>query len=571
MWTKIATMILTDKNVQKVIIGTVVGALFVLIVIIYSILAAPWTMLTGWFSSIFGGGDITDNIDWNGYFAAQSHGAYIENYEQLRSEHIGVITGPYQEHWMATYDAAYATAAELKRQNATSQRHAEECGERFCRATGTVNAIVYSTFASGSRPVVSIGGRSYEIDSLDTSVEAAMDIGAIISSFNNVGLEWEWYKEFEKSNPGSISPLKLMDVPKDPATGEYIGELSSVDTVKLVNLIKKEAENFLVEHYPLTDGSCSRGASCGLGHTVKMIDVGSDPSKLPDSYADLVNSSQFQEPYFGVYYSTYCESHEHEETIDGITYTYTDHVWHTDYTVVGYVEYIGQQYVQNNILHLNDPNIPPDSMSHITEIYTNLFDLVGGIYAEMADHASKAIIIQAFHDEIEERLRDVEGNNPDQALNYLTINYPPGTIFPTDYGAEYISATFHDPTYPVHQYGVHTGVDFRMPINTEVRATSAGRVVQVAHNLTGYGKHIVTYQGKNAAGDEYYFIYAHLNTINIQQGAEFGPGTVLGLSGNTGWSTGPHLHYECQVRRANGTIESIDPFSAEVGLGVLTN
>ncbi len=96
-----------------------------------------------------------------------------------------------------------------------------------------------------------------------------------------------------------------------------------------------------------------------------------------------------------------------------------------------------------------------------------------------------------------------------------------------------------------------------------------GEVVRVQTNDTGgkgFGRYVVTYQGKNSRGDKYFFIYAHLNSVNVSEGMPVSSFTRIGSSGNTGNSTGPHLHYECRVVRADGTIESIDPLSAEGGM-----
>jgi murein DD-endopeptidase MepM/ murein hydrolase activator NlpD len=91
--------------------------------------------------------------------------------------------------------------------------------------------------------------------------------------------------------------------------------------------------------------------------------------------------------------------------------------------------------------------------------------------------------------------------------------------------------------------GYHTGVDYATGGQTgyPVRATRPGRVVSVGNAWgSAYGLHVVLEgrRGRIRAG------YCHLSWIRLHVGDEVLAGTVIGDSGNTGRSTGPHLHYE---------------------------
>ena len=86
----------------------------------------------------------------------------------------------------------------------------------------------------------------------------------------------------------------------------------------------------------------------------------------------------------------------------------------------------------------------------------------------------------------------------------------------------------------------HTGIDFRCNIGTTVFAAGSGKVVVTSGGWSGgYGNQIVIDHGGGRMTR-----YAHLSSINVSAGDTVGRGQVIGNSGNTGRSTGPHLHFE---------------------------
>lgn len=89
----------------------------------------------------------------------------------------------------------------------------------------------------------------------------------------------------------------------------------------------------------------------------------------------------------------------------------------------------------------------------------------------------------------------------------------------------------------------HKGVDFAAPMGTPVRAAADGKVI-VAGRQNGYGNVVILqHAGVNST------VYAHLSRFaaGTRPGARVGQGTVIGYVGQTGWATGPHLHYEFRV------------------------
>jgi len=65
-----------------------------------------------------------------------------------------------------------------------------------------------------------------------------------------------------------------------------------------------------------------------------------------------------------------------------------------------------------------------------------------------------------------------------------------------------------------------------------------------------FGKRIMIYHGTDEKGNTYVTVYAHLSEFKVEVGEKVGQGDIIGLMGNTGVSTGTHLHYEVRV---NGT------------------
>lgn len=84
----------------------------------------------------------------------------------------------------------------------------------------------------------------------------------------------------------------------------------------------------------------------------------------------------------------------------------------------------------------------------------------------------------------------------------------------------------------------HTGVDLSASIGTPIRAAASGVIVHASH-YSGYGRYIkIKHSGSiNTA-------YGHLSRIVVRNGQHVSQGQIIGYTGNSGYSTGPHLHYE---------------------------
>jgi murein DD-endopeptidase MepM/ murein hydrolase activator NlpD len=87
----------------------------------------------------------------------------------------------------------------------------------------------------------------------------------------------------------------------------------------------------------------------------------------------------------------------------------------------------------------------------------------------------------------------------------------------------------------------HTGVDIGVVVGTPVRATQCGVVTFAGWSDVGYGYLVVVQY------DTYSTYYAHNEKLYVEAGAKVGLGQVIALSGSTGNSTGPHVHYETRL------------------------
>ncbi|WP_328561899.1 M23 family metallopeptidase [Streptomyces coelicoflavus] len=111
----------------------------------------------------------------------------------------------------------------------------------------------------------------------------------------------------------------------------------------------------------------------------------------------------------------------------------------------------------------------------------------------------------------------------------------------------------------------HSGQDFAVPIGTNVVAAHGGTVVKAGGNGAGdgpaYGNAIVVKHGNGT-----YSQYAHLSKINVKIGQVVKTGQSIAKSGNTGNSSGPHLHFEIRTTANYGS--AVDPVAFLKSKGV---
>ena len=119
-----------------------------------------------------------------------------------------------------------------------------------------------------------------------------------------------------------------------------------------------------------------------------------------------------------------------------------------------------------------------------------------------------------------------------------------------------VSSGFSMRVHPISgQWKQHKGVDFAAPTGTPIRAAGDG-VIDFVGRQGGYGNVVVIKHWNN-----YSTAYAHMSRFanGMRKGAKVNQGEVIGYVGSTGWSTGPHLHYEFRVNN-----EPRDPMSINI-------
>ncbi len=156
--------------------------------------------------------------------------------------------------------------------------------------------------------------------------------------------------------------------------------------------------------------------------------------------------------------------------------------------------------------------------------------------AKKLDYLSKAMYIQSkSYDELTEMAK---------AKNEMMASIP--AIQPVDSrkaraGISGFGIRIH-PVYKIRK--MHAGIDFTAPSGTPIYATGNGRVAEAGMD-GGYGRRIIIDHGYS-----YKTLYGHMSRFAVKPGQRVKRGDLIGYVGNSGTSTGPHLHYEVHK---NGT------------------
>jgi murein DD-endopeptidase MepM/ murein hydrolase activator NlpD len=167
-------------------------------------------------------------------------------------------------------------------------------------------------------------------------------------------------------------------------------------------------------------------------------------------------------------------------------------------------------------------------------------DAVGGPFEPIPGDADP----DAFRDRVERAMIQVERV---ETLKETASGLP--LMTPMSRGN--ITSRFGVRTDPFRRRpAMHTGIDFRAPSGEAAKATATGRIISAGYNR-GYGYMVEIDHGGGLTTR-----FAHLSKIVAKKGQSVAKGDIIGRTGSTGRSTGPHLHYEIRV---NG--RAIDPMT----------
>lgn len=217
-------------------------------------------------------------------------------------------------------------------------------------------------------------------------------------------------------------------------------------------------------------------------------------------------------------------------------------------------------------------------VTEIEQQYANVEEYVATLDKESAAYQSYIEELQlqraAANDALDEFINNYIANNPpidtdnnqDDGADDYDDSYSSGSayyessddwVWPVGGISYYISAYYMDPTYLAEIGSVHYGIDITGGdfYGTGIYAARAGTVIASGDDGDGYGYKVIIDHG-----DGFISLYAH-NSLNVvSTGESVAKGQLISYGGSTGYSTGPHLHYEI---RYNG--EKIDPANYHPG------
>lgn len=131
---------------------------------------------------------------------------------------------------------------------------------------------------------------------------------------------------------------------------------------------------------------------------------------------------------------------------------------------------------------------------------------------------------------------------------------------------------------PANDLRIHHGVDLANPIGVEVYAAGDGTVVWAGKGslqedgyITAYGNSVVIEQDFGFNGEQIFTLYAHLSAKLVETGQHVESGQIIGLIGNTGQVSGPHVHFEVRIghNRYNSVYNPLLWIAPYEGTGII--
>lgn len=141
--------------------------------------------------------------------------------------------------------------------------------------------------------------------------------------------------------------------------------------------------------------------------------------------------------------------------------------------------------------------------------------------------------LEATSRQLTQIIQQLQAKSPSPRKGTGRFIWPVSGPITSGYGMRY---------HPILQeYRMHTGIDIGVGYGTKVAAADSGTVIYTGW-LGGYGQVVVIDHGGGIST-----LYAHLSSIAVSTGSAVQQGQTVGRVGSTGWSTGPHLHFEVRV------------------------
>lgn len=200
--------------------------------------------------------------------------------------------------------------------------------------------------------------------------------------------------------------------------------------------------------------------------------------------------------------------------------------------------------------------------AEIEEATDLINDLEADIEAAQAEYAANEAAEQALNaqmDAIAAQIAAEEEAARQEAAQNGTDYTGPGSTATGSYtwpcpSCTYITSGYGNRIHPI--FGTerwHSGIDIGAAAGATVIAADSG-TVSVATYSSSYGNYVMIYHSNGT-----YTLYAHMSSLAVTAGQTVTKGDTIGYVGSTGWSTGPHLHFE--IRNSGGTIDPTQFFS----------
>jgi murein DD-endopeptidase MepM/ murein hydrolase activator NlpD len=221
-----------------------------------------------------------------------------------------------------------------------------------------------------------------------------------------------------------------------------------------------------------------------------------------------------------------------------------------------YQHYINELYsLRTNYIEINDTlalNIVDELIEFEEQIGIKTGNVVKPSEVVKVPQAEKPQVIDPLRSNNSPRQEINHGNekqNPDSNLSQTTFvplsneGSDAPSLTPLISSRARVTSPFGMRFHPtLNRQRMHNGIDFGSGMNAQVFAAADGIVI-LAQFSRSFGNWIIV-EHKNG----YSTIYAHLNRFNVRVGQNIKRGDILGYSGSTGRSTGPHLHYEVRIK-----------------------
>lgn len=193
---------------------------------------------------------------------------------------------------------------------------------------------------------------------------------------------------------------------------------------------------------------------------------------------------------------------------------------------------------------VNEKNKYNSKLSELQAIENQKQRTIASLSAKDKELQDKIGDLTAYNNDLERELKELlnQVNNPGNNTSGTGTTPPPSNASFLRPVAGPITSPFGPRIHPVFgDQGFHRGVDYGSPSGTPIKASKAGTVA-ISQYSSSYGYFVVINHGNGVQT-----LYAHASSLNCKVGQQVQQGQVVANVGSTGWSTGPHLHFEIRI------------------------